>query len=80
MRDVFEDKTVIIIIIIDIGGLSSDSDWTVLARNQRLPKEVFGLGIRVGEIRVGEIREQCEIESVGFIVGNNWGWNYRVRK
>lgn len=75
MRDVFEDKTVIIIIIIDIGGLSSDSDWTVLARNQRLPKEVFGFGIRVGEIR-----EQCEIESLGFIVGNNRGWNYRVRK
>lgn len=77
MRDVFEGKTVII--IIDIGGLSSgsgsDSDWTVLARNQRLPEEVSGFGIRVGEIR-----EQCETESVGFIAGNNRGWNYRLRK
>lgn len=77
MRDVFEGKTVII--IIDIGGLSSgsgsDSDWTVLARNQRLPEEVSGFGIRVREIR-----EQCEIESVGFIAGNNRGWNYRLRK
>lgn len=59
--DVFEDKTVNGRLV---GGLSSD--WTLLARNQRLPKEVSRFGIQVWEIC-----EECE--SVGF--EGNRGWN-----
>lgn len=51
MRDVFEDKTVIG--GGSIGGLSSD--WTDLARSQRLPQEVSGFGIEVGEIWVERV-------------------------
>jgi hypothetical protein len=57
VRDVFEDKTVIG--GGSVGGLSSD--WTVLARSQRLALEVSGFGIEAGEIWV--VRESAGFEG-----------------
>ena len=57
VRDVFEDKAVIG--GGSVGGLSSD--WTVLARSQRLALEVSGFGIEGGEIWV--VRESAGFEG-----------------